>query len=118
MTSQPLDLTALVPVYTESNQVQRWLNTWQVTLDEFGSKHHIVEVDPHYSNVYPDLILQKLNRNTTTQSPLELTEAYHWDGRVLVVDDDAINRLLFKRQFEKLGLIASLQPVASKPLRC
>lgn len=108
MTSQPLDLTALVPVYTESNQVQRWLNTWQVTLDEFGSKHHVVEVDPHYSNVYPDLILQKLNRNTTTQSPLELTEAYHWDGRVLVVDDDAINRLLFKRQFEKLGVNCQL----------
>lgn len=108
MTSQPLDLTALVPVYTESNQVQRWLNTWQVTLDEFESKHHIVEVDPHYSNVYPDLILQKLNRNTTTQSPLELTEAYHWDGRVLVVDDDAINRLLFKRQFEKLGVNCQL----------
>ncbi len=108
MTSQPLDLTALVPVYTESNQVQRWLNTWQVTLDEFESKHHVVEVDPHYSNVYPDLILQKLNRNTTTQSPLEQTEAYHWDGRVLVVDDDAINRLLFKRQFEKLGVNCQL----------
>ncbi|MEF1305533.1 HAMP domain-containing sensor histidine kinase, partial [Vibrio owensii] len=35
MTSQPLDLTGMGPIYTEDKQIHRWLNTWQVTLDEF-----------------------------------------------------------------------------------
>ncbi|AYO11562.1 response regulator [Vibrio campbellii] len=108
MISQPLDMTALVPVYTEDKQVQRWLNTWQVTLDEFESKHHVLELEPHYSNVYPDLILQKLNGEVITQTHSTQTVEYQWDGRVLVVDDDAINRLLFKRQFEKLGVNCQL----------
>nr|WP_104025832.1 hybrid sensor histidine kinase/response regulator [Vibrio hyugaensis] len=108
MTSQPLDLTSVGPIYTEDRQIQRWLNTWQVTLDEFESKHHVIDLAPHYSNVYPDLILQKLNSSSMMQSQSLQTTSCHLHGRVLVVDDDAINRQLFKRQFEKLGINCQL----------
>ncbi|MEF1203007.1 ATP-binding protein [Vibrio owensii] len=116
MTSQPLDLTGMGPIYTEDKQIQRWLNTWQVTLDEFELKHHVIEPEPHYSNVYPDLIQQKLNTSSTMPNHWTQPTACQWQGRVLVVDDDAINRLLFKRQFEKLGVCCQLAASGSEAI--
>lgn len=116
MTSQALDLTGLGPIYTENKQIQRWLNNWQVTLDEFELKHDVIESDSHYSNVYPDLIQKKLNNTSMQQPQKALTTECRWSGRVLVVDDDAINRLLFKRQFEKLGVCCQLAASAAEAL--
>lgn len=116
MTSQPIDLTGMGPIYTEDKQIQRWLNTWQVTLDEFELKHHVIEPESHYSNVYPDLIQQKLNTSSTMQNHWTQPTVCQWQGRVLVVDDDAINRLLFKRQFEKLGVCCQLAASGSEAI--
>jgi len=108
MVSQPLDLTSLVPVYTDNKQVQQWLNAWQVPLDEFESQHHKFELEPHSANVYPDLILRKLDGDVITRNQPQQNQTCQCSGRVLVVDDDPINRLLFKRQFEKMGITCQL----------
>ncbi|MGR5130853.1 ATP-binding protein [Vibrio alfacsensis] len=114
--SQLLDLTGLGPIYTDNKQIQSWLEVWQVTLDEYGYRHNEISPEPHYSNIYPDFIYQVLEATPEMEGiasdPMEISK----NGHVLVVDDDAINRLLFKRQFEKIGIKCTLAPSASEAI--
>ncbi|MGR5237984.1 ATP-binding protein [Vibrio alfacsensis] len=116
LVSQPLDLTGLGPIYTENTLIQRWLSAWQVTLDEYEWRHHEINSESHYSNVYPDFIYQQLEMTPAMQDMVNDDMPINKNGHVLVVDDDAINRLLFKRQFEKIGIKCTLAPSASEAI--
>ncbi|WP_322804525.1 transporter substrate-binding domain-containing protein [Vibrio alfacsensis] len=104
LVSQLLDLTGLGPISTPDRQIQRWLNAWQVTADEYELKDHIIASELHYSNTYPDYIYQQLEMNATMHDLIEDNIELNKSSLVMVVDDDAINRLLFMRQFEKIGV--------------
>ncbi|MFG0606947.1 ATP-binding protein [Vibrio mimicus] len=60
-------------------------------------------------NVYPDLLLNMLRASMHSTSEIATpTQPRLLQGHVLVADDDAINRLLIKRQLSELGLSATL----------
>ncbi|PMO36791.1 histidine kinase [Vibrio sp. 10N.222.52.B12] len=115
--SEALELTGLGPVYTENAYIQKWLECWQVTLDEFEMRHHEIKADSNYSSIYPDLIHQKLDTSSMVYDSLEERPGQDWKGRVFVVDDDVINRLLFKRQFERLGVACDVAKSGTEALR-
>ncbi|EOW9133138.1 ATP-binding protein, partial [Vibrio cholerae] len=60
-------------------------------------------------NIYPDLLLNRLRDvSNMTQAQAEPAHSRLLQGHVLVADDDAINRLLIKKQLSELGLSATL----------
>ncbi|EIC2298525.1 transporter substrate-binding domain-containing protein [Vibrio cholerae] len=60
-------------------------------------------------NIYPDLLLNRLREvSNLTQAQAEPAHSHLLQGHVLVADDDAINRLLIKKQLSELGLSATL----------
>lgn len=60
-------------------------------------------------NIYPDLLLNKLrDTSNITHTQAEPAHSHLLQGHVLVADDDAINRLLIKKQLNQLGLSATL----------
>ncbi|GHW05378.1 two-component system, NarL family, sensor histidine kinase EvgS [Vibrio cholerae] len=60
-------------------------------------------------NIYPDLLLNRLREvSNLTQAQAEPAHSRLLQGHVLVADDDAINRLLIKKQLSELGLSATL----------
>lgn len=60
-------------------------------------------------NIYPDLLLNKLrDASNITHTQAEPAHSRLLQGHVLVADDDAINRLLIKKQLNQLGLSATL----------
>lgn len=60
-------------------------------------------------NIYPDLLLNRL-RDVSNMALAQAEPAHSrlLQGHVLVADDDAINRLLIKKQLSELGLSATL----------
>ncbi|MGL4828827.1 MAG: ATP-binding protein [Vibrio sp.] len=61
------------------------------------------------SNIYPDLLLNMLREAASSTYDFSVPMQQRLlKGHVLVADDDAINRLLLKRQLSELGLSATL----------
>ncbi|EGQ9320751.1 transporter substrate-binding domain-containing protein [Vibrio cholerae] len=60
-------------------------------------------------NIYPDLLLNRLREvSNLIQAQTDPAHSRLLQGHVLVADDDAINRLLIKKQLSELGLSATL----------
>ncbi|GAK82646.1 sensory box sensor histidine kinase [Vibrio ponticus] len=88
--------------YSEDLQVSAWLKAWGV---ESKEQTEAIQVSGGWKNIYPDLILDALQKSNNQQLVDPVVRQFV--GHVLVVDDDPINRLLFSKQFAKLGI----QPV-------
>ncbi|WP_322804044.1 transporter substrate-binding domain-containing protein [Vibrio alfacsensis] len=83
---------------SEHPEINRWLEIWNVR--QSGST---ISMPTGWRNIYPDLILNALKQEERLKTDLESAKL-GLSGNVLVVDDDPINRLLFSKQFSKLGL--------------
>ncbi|ABV86504.1 hybrid sensor histidine kinase/response regulator [Shewanella pealeana] len=95
---------AIVPdVQTQNDKLTGWLMQWGVNLHQQGACGLPLDEFNLSSNIYPDLLLNALclpNELEQHNTPTNLKYA----GKVLVADDDPINRFLFQKQLKKLGL--------------
>ncbi|KQA23843.1 histidine kinase [Vibrio metoecus] len=81
-----------------------WAKALGIRVQDGG---HFVDQNSH--NVYPDLLLNMLREVANDASEkAEPTQSRLLKGHVLVADDDAINRLLMRKQLSELGLSATL----------
>lgn len=81
-----------------------WAKALGIRVQDGG---HFVDQNSH--NVYPDLLLNMLREVANDASEkTEPTQSRLLKGHVLVADDDAINRLLMRKQLSELGLSATL----------
>lgn len=89
-----------VKAFSLDEDVTQWLTTWQVN---DTSAKEISVPRGSWNNLYPDWIFNALYRLNEHQSSPQNPEC-EFVGNVVVVDDDPINRLLFNKQFLKLGI--------------
>lgn len=81
-----------------------WAKALGIRVQDGG---HFVDQNSH--NIYPDLLLNMLREVASDASEkTEPTQSRLLKGHVLVADDDAINRLLMRKQLSELGLSATL----------
>lgn len=81
-----------------------WAKALGIRVQDGG---HFVDQNSH--NIYPDLLLNMLREVANDASEkIEPTQSRLLKGHVLVADDDAINRLLMRKQLSELGLSATL----------
>ncbi|PAR20571.1 hypothetical protein CGU03_11400 [Vibrio metoecus] len=81
-----------------------WAKALGIRVQDGG---HFVDQNSH--NIYPDLLLNMLREVASDASEkAEPTQSRLLKGHVLVADDDAINRLLMRKQLSELGLSATL----------
>ncbi|WP_176466026.1 hybrid sensor histidine kinase/response regulator [Vibrio metoecus] len=81
-----------------------WAKALGIRVQDGG---HFVDQNSH--NIYPDLLLNMLREVVNDASEkAEPTQSRLLKGHVLVADDDAINRLLMRKQLSELGLSATL----------
>ncbi|KQA27419.1 histidine kinase [Vibrio metoecus] len=81
-----------------------WAKALGIRVQDGG---HFVDQNSH--NIYPDLLLNMLREVANDASEkTEPTQSRLLKGHVLVADDDAINRLLMRKQLSELGLSATL----------
>lgn len=81
-----------------------WAKALGIRVQDGG---HFVDQNSH--NIYPDLLLNMLREVANDASEkAEPTQSRLLKGHVLVADDDAINRLLMRKQLSELGLSATL----------
>ncbi|WP_299807880.1 ATP-binding protein [uncultured Shewanella sp.] len=99
----PLALDMVPDVQTQNDKLTGWLMQWGVNIHQLGTYGLTVEEFNLASYIYPDLLLNALcvsNNNEQHNTPINLK----YVGKVLVADDDPINRFLFQKQLKKLGL--------------
>ncbi|EGU29567.1 histidine kinase [Vibrio ichthyoenteri ATCC 700023] len=82
-----------------------WLEAWQ---NEVNQK--LTNPNDYHANIYPDQIIKRVK--TLSSSPSKSsrcnTQRLLSDVHVLLVDDDPINRLLFKKQLNTLGVLSTV----------
>lgn len=86
--------------YSYHADILAWLQAWSIDAD---ASYPLVHNSAGGLNVYPDHILDAINQH---EQAFEDTECHQstFSGKVLIADDDPINRLLFSKQFAKLGV--------------
>lgn len=103
---RPLELRFMTDIKTENDKLQSWLKQWRDNSCPSGeiATHSIaVQALELCQNIYPDQLLRALSwPNKSEQADAPKTKRY--TGKVLVADDDPINRFLFQKQLKKLGL--------------
>lgn len=104
-----LPLTALLPpeIKTTTPRLQNWLKLWGVSVNSANGTNSVtnsaLEEVSLCSNLYPDLLLRALSWPDKRQLASTFKNP-KYTGKVLVADDDPINRFLFQKQLKKLGL--------------
>ncbi|MGF1911734.1 ATP-binding protein [Vibrio kasasachensis] len=105
----PVEHTAVfdAPELTASSQnkaILDWLKVWNVNM---MNVEDVIQPIAGWQNIYPDFIFNSLQRKNQDIGLLE-DKNRKFVGHVLVVDDDPINRLLFSKQFSKLGILPAM----------
>ena len=86
---------------SNDEETAKWLEVWGVST---GSAENTVLPVVGWKNNYPDFIFNALQKRNQ-QLNIQETQNREFNGHVLVVDDDPINRLLFGKQLSKLGIV-------------
>ncbi|OEE50902.1 ATP-binding protein [Vibrio anguillarum] len=88
-----------------NERIIEWLKCWQVSVSQGGVS--LVDFDAIMTkkHLYPDLLIDKIK---DSEQVLVQPKKMKLCGHVLVVDDDAINRLLLKKQLHELGVQATI----------
>ncbi|MBA5764359.1 transporter substrate-binding domain-containing protein [Vibrio sp. 404] len=89
---------------SSNKMILKWLETWGV-----DTTHEEDTIRPvaGWNNIYPDFIFNALHKASQQFNVQEILNR-EFIGHVLVVDDDPINRLLFGKQFSKLGIVPAM----------
>ncbi|MGR4988709.1 ATP-binding protein [Vibrio rotiferianus] len=106
MVGRQIQLLNTGPIACNNGQTEAWLNCWEVPVDEFGLYASPLEQESGSSNLYPDTLYHALKDRTEKQEQRKPQQSPSVSGHVLVVDDDPINRLLFKKQLDNIGVSA------------
>ncbi|WP_440887680.1 ATP-binding protein [Vibrio sp. WZ-1] len=106
MVGRQIQLLNTGPIACNNSQTEAWLNCWEVPVDEFGLYTSPLEQESGSSNLYPDTLYHALKDRTEKQEQRKPQQSPSVSGHVLVVDDDPINRLLFKKQLDNIGVSA------------
>ncbi|MGS0690988.1 ATP-binding protein [Shewanella sp. 30m-9] len=99
-----LDLGLVSEAYAQDEAIKSWLTLWGITLQQSATNVLTVESSAETSNVYPDLLLRQVLRSNHQSKEMIAAKSKQYQGKVLVADDDPINRFLFQKQLSKLGL--------------
>ena len=89
---------------SENHSVNQWLSSWGVMFsnDAFASDLPLRHIS---TNVYPDTLLNQISgRIDNSIENIRLLTTNKNNCFVLVADDDPINRFLFQKQLNKLGI--------------
>ncbi|WP_051202172.1 hybrid sensor histidine kinase/response regulator [Ferrimonas senticii] len=90
---------------SDCRDIKAWLSCWKVGNRRFWQSPSMIRRDPQFNNLYPDLIYRELVEHSKySLTPPPAQTAVHFS--VLAVDDNEINRLMMKVQFESLGASA------------
>ncbi|WP_045386742.1 ATP-binding protein [Vibrio rotiferianus] len=108
MVGRQIQLLNTGPVACNNSQTEAWLNCWEVPVDEFGLYASALEPESGSSNFYPDTLYHALLNRTSKQGQDKPQQSLSVSGHVMVVDDDPINRLLFKKQLDSIGVSATV----------
>ncbi|MGS0679683.1 ATP-binding protein [Shewanella sp. 125m-7] len=99
-----LDLALISEAYAHDEAIKNWLTLWGVTLNQNATGVLTVESTAEANNIYPDLLLRQILRSNPHSKALADAKNKRYLGKVLVADDDAINRFLLQNQLSKLGV--------------
>ncbi|WP_051201986.1 hybrid sensor histidine kinase/response regulator [Ferrimonas senticii] len=115
ISAEPVVLPTTTRFYSNCPQLQAWLSAWQISGDPISASE--LYRDRESANLYPDSVYQQVvSFNSDTHKPKAPLKS-SVDYRVLCVDDNEINRLIFKAQFDSLGIAASLASSAAEALQ-
>ncbi|WP_322802903.1 ATP-binding protein [Vibrio alfacsensis] len=99
---KPLSLCKTKSVYTNNGRLMNWLLSWNVPV-ALAPGANTIRLKHNFSSIYPDLLLKQIcETEEENDSPYPTHLSY--SGFVLVADDDQINRLLFTKQLNRLGV--------------
>ncbi|ASU21901.1 VieS [Vibrio qinghaiensis] len=102
LTSEPLTQRGY---RCRDERVKEWLRCWQVSDSQSDASLFDFDMIMTKNNLYPDLLIGKVK---DSEQVLVQPKKMKLCGHVLVVDDDAINRLLLKKQLHELGVQATI----------